>query len=140
MKALSIRQPWIYAILHLGKEVENRTWDTKYRGPLLLHAGKAMCSDDYEFICEQAEKQGLAAPRRDQIERGGIVGICDVADMVENHKSPWFHGQVGWLLKNARPLPFVPMRGHLGLFEVAEAQLLSPATMPHGDLDPRASA
>ena len=121
MKALSIRQPWIYAILHLGKEVENRTWDTKYRGPLLLHAGKAMSSDDYEFICEQAEKQGLPAPTRDQIERGGIVGIADVTGMVTQHASDWFHGPVGWLLKNARPLPFVEYTGQLKLFEVPDA-------------------
>lgn len=35
---LTIRQPWEWAIEH-GKPVENRSWEMKYRGPLLLHAG-----------------------------------------------------------------------------------------------------
>ena len=38
MKCLSILQPWAWAIIHGGKDVENRTWRTAYRGPLLIHA------------------------------------------------------------------------------------------------------
>ena len=34
MKALSIHQPWAWAILNAGKTVENRTWSTNYQGPL----------------------------------------------------------------------------------------------------------
>ena len=40
MKALSIRQPWVWAITHAGKRVENRSWPCNYRGPVLLHASK----------------------------------------------------------------------------------------------------
>jgi len=36
--ALTIRQPWEWAVEH-GKPVENRSWEIKYRGPLWLHAG-----------------------------------------------------------------------------------------------------
>lgn len=39
MKAISIQQPWAWAIFN-GKPVENRKWSTAYRGPLLIHAGK----------------------------------------------------------------------------------------------------
>ena len=35
---LTVRPPWSWALLH-GKDVENRTWSTDYRGSLLLHAG-----------------------------------------------------------------------------------------------------
>lgn len=39
MRALSIRQPWLHAILNLGKCVENRAVENfHYRGPILLHA------------------------------------------------------------------------------------------------------
>jgi hypothetical protein len=38
VKVLTIRQPWAHAILHLGKDVENRSWRTRYRGLLLIHA------------------------------------------------------------------------------------------------------
>lgn len=43
--ALTIRQPWCWAITHDAaaprhhKPVENRTWPTRYRGPLWLTAG-----------------------------------------------------------------------------------------------------
>lgn len=40
MKALSVKQPWAWAIIHAGKDIEKRTWRTDYRGPLLIHAGK----------------------------------------------------------------------------------------------------
>ena len=39
MKALSIRQPWAHRILREGKDIENRDWPTRYRGPVLIHAG-----------------------------------------------------------------------------------------------------
>ena len=40
MKALSIRAPWWFCILHNGKDIENRDWSTRYRGPVLIHASK----------------------------------------------------------------------------------------------------
>ena len=39
MKCLTICQPWAWAIVAAGKDVENRTRPTRYRGPLLIHAG-----------------------------------------------------------------------------------------------------
>lgn len=44
MKALSIQQPWAWAIVKRDKRVENRTWPTTYRGPVLIHASQA-CQD-----------------------------------------------------------------------------------------------
>ena len=34
MKALSIRQPWAWAIINAGKDIENRQWPTKFRGSI----------------------------------------------------------------------------------------------------------
>lgn len=45
---LSIRQPWAWAILHAGKDIENRDWATRFRGPFLVHAGKGCTRDEYE--------------------------------------------------------------------------------------------
>jgi hypothetical protein len=41
--ALSIRQPWAHAVLHLGKDVENRDWryPPTHRGAVIVHAGLA---------------------------------------------------------------------------------------------------
>lgn len=40
MKALTICEPYTTLILRGAKRVENRTWSTRYRGPLYIHAGK----------------------------------------------------------------------------------------------------
>jgi hypothetical protein len=39
VKALTVQQPWAWAIIHGGKDVENRTQLWKYRGLLVIHAG-----------------------------------------------------------------------------------------------------
>ena len=49
-RALSIKQPWLAAILSGWKPVENRTWDTSYRGPLLLHASARIDPDGFDVI------------------------------------------------------------------------------------------
>jgi len=38
VKILSICQPWAHAIVFMTKRIENRSWSTPYRGPLLIHA------------------------------------------------------------------------------------------------------
>jgi hypothetical protein len=40
MKVISIRQPWASLIVIGAKDVENRTWPTRYRGPVLIHASQ----------------------------------------------------------------------------------------------------
>ena len=42
MKALSIRQPWAWLIVNGHKDIENRSWPTRFRGPVLIHAAKGM--------------------------------------------------------------------------------------------------
>jgi hypothetical protein len=46
MKCVSLHQPWAWAVLHAGKKVENRTWATRHRGPLLIHAARTLASYD----------------------------------------------------------------------------------------------
>src|SRR5213592_4281271 len=38
MKALTIKQPWVHAILREGKDIENRSWQRRFRGWLAIHA------------------------------------------------------------------------------------------------------
>lgn len=42
MKVITIKQPWATLITEGYKEYEFRTWKTKYRGELLIHAGKGI--------------------------------------------------------------------------------------------------
>ncbi|MGN6422004.1 MAG: hypothetical protein ACTHLA_01705 [Asticcacaulis sp.] len=49
--ALSIRQPWIWAMLNMDKRIENRMWLTNKRGPIALHAAKGMKDSEFhDFI------------------------------------------------------------------------------------------
>lgn len=54
----------------------------------------------------------------DEWKLGGIVGIAEIVDVVRDHSSPWFFGPVGLVIRNARPLNFMPVRGQLGFFDV----------------------
>lgn len=42
MKAITIKQPFATLIAEGIKEYEFRTWKTKYRGEILIHAGKGI--------------------------------------------------------------------------------------------------
>ena len=123
--ALSIRQPWAWAILHLGKNIENRNWRTKFRGRFFIHAAQGCTRHEYEVgICEgrYASNQGADKYRQKRIpplrdmDRGGVVGVADLVACVEDHPSPWFEGRYGFVLENVKPAPFVPCKGKLGFF------------------------
>jgi hypothetical protein len=134
MKALSILQPWAWLIvrpdvtdpsaraeLHargLIKPVENRTWQTRFRGPLLIHAGKKWGReqrDDLAYV--RACFPDIPLP--DEFDRGGIIGRATVVDCVDDMDSPWFYGTFGFVLADASPFPgLLPCKGSLGFFEV----------------------
>lgn len=114
MKALSIRQPWAWLIVHGHKDVENRTWRTDVRGDLLIHAGKAIDTEGYDWV--QRTFPEIRLPR--QFDLGGIVGQAVLTDCVQSLASPWFFGPHGLVLRNAKSLPFMTVRGHLGFFPV----------------------
>lgn len=122
MKALSIRQPWAWLITTGQKDVENRTWPTPFRGKFLIHAGKTFDDAGYQWI---VSKMGLALPEPTEFERGGIVGVAEMTDCVKRYDSPWFFGPYGFVLKNARPLGFVPLAGQRLFFDVDEVEVSS---------------
>jgi len=122
MKALSIKQPWAWLIVNGFKDIENRTWPTRNRGTVYIHASKTMDMvdwmgiyramnnpDEYERLIREKELPGF---------HGGIVGKADIADCVDRSASPWFCGPWGFVLKNASTLPFKSYKGRLGFFEV----------------------
>ncbi len=45
MKAISIHQPWADLIVFGHKDIENRSWTTRYRGRMLIHAGLTVDRD-----------------------------------------------------------------------------------------------
>lgn len=134
--AISVRQPWTWAILHAGKDIENRDWSTKMRGRVCLHASKGMTRDEYEDCLDTMHgvsrshpfTPGLALPEFDGLLRGGIVGTVEIVDCVTDSDSPWFSGRYGFVLRNAEPLmDFIPVKGALGFFKWREHLNAPPA-------------
>lgn len=121
--SVSIHQPWAWLIVAGFKPVENRTWATKHRGPVLIHASArpAFSVAEASALLERCGAiprplQDVSGPGR---QCGGIVGVATVADCVRNHPSPWaMPGHWHWVLTDARPLGFMPCRGRLGFFNV----------------------
>ena len=124
MKALSIRQPWAYMILHCGKDIENRDWSTGYRGRVLIHASKGMTRNEWISAWDWAKDMGLSIrpPPIAIIERGGIVGSVEIVDCVTDSDSEWFCGTYGFVLRNPIILPFKPYKGQLGFFEISQKE------------------
>lgn len=116
--ALSIRQPWAWLIVNGHKPVENRDWPTSYLGPVLIHASKTRDLEGYAQALQICELLGITLPPLDELPKGGIVGEATLHDCVTECDSPWFVGEFGFLLRDARPLPFVPFRGRLNFFNV----------------------
>jgi hypothetical protein len=111
--ALSVRQPWAGLIVAGHKDIENRTWRTSYRGPLLIHA--ALKSAEMT-LPEIEEWQGRHLPLP-PCDFGGVIGEVELVDIVTSSSSTWFEGPFGWVLKNPKPMPFRPCKGALSLFE-----------------------
>lgn len=133
--ALTVRQPWTWAVAKGYKPIENRGWTTPYRGPLAIHAAKRWDDDADEalrFVVQTLRAQGSPVPATLQDElplsgAGVVVAVVDLVDICTDGQAgeqcecgPWAAvGQAHWQLANPRPLaePF-PAKGHLGLWEV----------------------
>jgi hypothetical protein len=145
MRALSIRQPWLHAIFHLGKTVENRDWSgCDYRGPVLLHASKGCGKAEFASAGRLREDIGVigtSVPALDDLPRGCIVGIARLVGATRHSTSgvercegvdgrvrdlDWGRGFLGYRMAGAlglelvdvRELPPVPYKGALGFFAV----------------------
>lgn len=137
VKAISVRQPWATLIVHFGKDIENRSWATRFRGPVLIHAAKGMTryewEDAIEFATEalwhlplERRKELSAMLAFDALPRGGIIGSAVITDCVTSSPSPWFMGSHGFVLANAKPQPFRPFKGALGFFSVPDLSTSTP--------------
>lgn len=138
MRALSVRQPWAWLIVQGYKDIENRDWETQFRGRALVHAGLTMPLSYYEEVADWVQQAaGIVLPEPEALERGGIVGAVTIAGCVRRSESPWFNGDgergFGFQLRDAMPLPFKPWKGRLGFFDVPAAAVgLDPVALGFG--------
>lgn len=139
MRILTVRNPWAHAIVHLGKDVENRVTSIagSYRGPVAIHVGLAFpTTRDYQTVKAITGSVSRATDRHDKvIGAGHIIGVVDLVDVhkaqVVEHgshvspttrevtccTSPWAEPTgVHLVLANPRPLSEpIPLKGALGL-------------------------
>lgn len=124
MKALTIKQPWATLIMQGDKRFEFRSWQTKYRGELLIHAGKTIDKEAMERL-----KKYLP----EIIPTGAILGKVNIVDCVkvtpefknellkENkdiYKNAGYTEEYGWQVEDVevfdKPIEAI---GHLSLWE-----------------------
>ena len=124
--ALSLHQPWAWAIIHGGKDIENRSWPTRVRGEVIIHATKRFRPDEIaEALDIMAPHLKGPPPSVEAIGRqvGGVVGRVRIVDCVTQSESPWFMGPYGFVLEDQMPLGFVQWPGARGFWPVPEELL-----------------
>jgi hypothetical protein len=139
--ALSVKQPWAALLVSGLKTIEMRTWPTRRRGRVLIHASK-MPDERPEgwALVTTPELAALAALR------GGIIGVGELSECVrydtaeafaaaaELHRNApeWFRpgGLYGFVFRNARPLAYHAYPGQTMFFRVQPVPPLLPQS-PH---------
>lgn len=79
MKAITIIQPFATLVALEEKRLETRSWSTKHRGPLAIHAGKKIDKK----ICQQEPYKSVLAKHgytANNLPTGAVVGICQLVD------------------------------------------------------------
>jgi hypothetical protein len=126
VKALSLSRPWTELILDGHKPIENRTWATDYRGPVIIHG--ALSFDPraievaYELTPDFAAR--MSHWKGSPTNPTGFLGVVDLVFICRpTHRrsctcGPWaFKDTHHWQLENPRRFPEpIPGPGRLGLF------------------------
>lgn len=129
MKALTLWQPWASAIALGHKKHETRSWSTRYRGPLLIHAALTMPADAQEFAARErvAGRSPAICPRGVFVALATLVDVLPAEDVaVETDAVDWMlgnfeQGRFAWRLKDVRALSEpLPARGHQGLWDASD--------------------
>ncbi|MBD2468734.1 ASCH domain-containing protein [Nostoc sp. FACHB-145] len=122
MKALTVRQPWAWAIIYAQKDIENRGWPIYYRGDILIHAAKGCTKKEYLQAQEFCRSMGVSLPELNNLCRGQIIGVVSVVGcLFSPTASGWgMPEQYHWKLANPRSIAPIPYIGQLGLFDVPD--------------------
>ncbi len=128
LKAISIRQPWAWAAIHGGKDIENkseaavRVIANRVIGQTLyVHASKHFSAAEFEDIAARMAAIGVKCPLASRLDFGGFIGTVRVMDIVKRSKSPWFDGPFGLVLADPKPCKFVKATGQVGVFDARAA-------------------
>lgn len=123
MKALTVRQPWASLIIKGGKDVENRSRRTHYRGRIAVHVSLKLSRSWGVKHPQTLDRVLMSAAEQAWVENhdaGHIIGTVELVNCVNDHPSPWaFEDHWHWVLANPEPFDIpVPAKGKLGLWDV----------------------
>ena len=131
MKALSLTQPWATAIAVGQKQFETRSWATKFRGEVCIHASKGYPKWAREFAAEEAEfnDDTICTVDWKNLPLGAILCVADLVECypaetltpsrLESHWGDFSIGRCAFKLENVRVLKTpVSAVGHLGFWPV----------------------
>jgi hypothetical protein len=129
VRALSVQQPWAYAILH-GKDVENRDWKgfpaVHLHTVIALHASQP--DSKRQFESDRADIHRISGgrivvPPLPELPVKAVVGVFRVREGVRHSDSPWFNGSLlALVLDDVRAFrEAISWNGSLGLWEVPGA-------------------
>jgi hypothetical protein len=114
MQCFSIRQPWAALILYGPKRIENRSRLTRYRGPVLIHAGKT--------LDKRADLSAI--PPGVPVHCGFIIGVAELVDCRPYAACvglPYARGPWCWFLDSVRAFDKpIRWRGALSFFRVPD--------------------
>lgn len=124
MKVLSIKEPWASLIMNGTKKIETRSWKTKYRGEIYIHASlskaKITKPEVYELIKDMNFKCGYIICKCNLVD---CIYMTDeyVNDMKTNHYEEYIcgHYEVGryaWIVENVKVIEPIEAKGKLGLW------------------------
>jgi hypothetical protein len=82
-RALSLIQPWAWAVVHGPKNIENMVWYTEIRGPFWIAASAQVTRRYYENAAEWLSNAcGVEVPPMDQLVLGAIIGSATITDCI----------------------------------------------------------
>jgi len=121
-RALSVRQPWAWAIIHGGKDIENRGRAPEGAKHLIgkrfmIHASGGMLRKEYNAAAEFMASINVKCPRPEDLVRGALVGHVALQGIVSESESDWFFGPRGLVLTDPREIDPVPVVGCLGFYD-----------------------
>jgi hypothetical protein len=122
MKAVTIRQPFAWAIAAGFKDIENRTWAPRVAPGEVVAIHAAVAMPDADDVRRVQKLVGRRASVPEEYDCGAIVAVARVAKVVASSRSPWFSGPLGWVLEEVTLVREpIDCTGQLGLWKVPAA-------------------
>lgn len=130
MRALTICQPYAHLIIVTQeKRVENRQWPTKYRGPLVIHAGKSRAW----LSGEQPTPDMVFGAALGMVDLVDCLHIDEIECGLHDERHPWLrqhaHTEGTWchIYDNVRAFAEpIPWKGAQGFWNFPDAELPLP--------------